>query len=74
MLLNESLKTEVRTIVKCCDKSQREIAEELGVTPQVVNKMLNRDYELGKWIDILDSAGYDVAILIKPKKKSAKTV
>lgn len=69
MLKNESLKTEVRTVVNQCGKTKASIARDIGVTPQMIQKILNRDYELGRWVDVLDACGYDVEVRIKKRKE-----
>lgn len=68
MLLNENLKVEVNTVINNCGITKAELGRRLEMRPQIVQKILHSKYEFGKWVDLLDAAGYDVEVKIKKKK------
>lgn len=76
MLLNESVPGEVRATINACGMKKVDIARAMGVTKERLNVVLTRDKMVQgteAWVKMLDAAGFDVEIRIKPKK-TAKTV
>lgn len=69
MLKNENLRVEVNTLIDHCGVSKAELGRRIGARPQIVQKVLNAKFDFGKWVDVLDAAGYDVEVVIKPKSK-----
>lgn len=69
MLLNNDLGNEVKDVITKSGKSTYRVAKDMGIQPSSLFRMYNSLVIKGLWVDVLDTAGYDVEIVIKKKAK-----
>lgn len=70
-MLKNNIELDLKTKCVECEKTQAQVAENIGITPAYVNRIVkNREQIVNKtFLAIMEDFGYDVRLIYEKKKE-----